>query len=409
MARELLWFEGFSGTKGWDGHQPWNFSEPSGPAVSEEPTTNDWLGIVENAGRYYGPAHQGLRPQSYGQAALLTTPNLFSGTRYLWAQWGYWMRIPIWLEGYSDVPYFYSNARPTAHSFTPATYTANESYTNWGAIALQSGTWKLRHNYSGVSPTGDVWGSEVPANCPYTHDGNWHWVEERLFASTTTTGVYELRIDEIVIGRMTGIRTANYINSGGWNTGEFKANDSYSNWLQQHSDDVYFMLADSEGELNWIGKSGVEGLIASGDGDLSEGTPSVGSSHSAVIKLPRDDDTYITLTTGSKSELFIPSEIDQRSPRTVYGVKVAFVARKTGPAVRQVRPIVKVNGVQYNGTAFNIHSGWREHAYIWETNPYTGSAWTASQVEDAQFGFEQIGTGITGPFSTGFSNGFEGA
>ena len=386
MTKVLIWFEGFSGTKGWDGAMPWNFSAPWGPNYEREAIDFPWDGIAANKGRYYGPAHQGLRPQSWGQAAWLTP--VVTNAYKLWHQAGCWIKNT---ENLVSTPGMWSPFRPIAQATTVAERSPI-SATHHGMISWRSSTstYWLMHNYSGTSPTGDVWINEVPGNCPNVNDGNWHWFEERMKAASTNTGVYEMRIDGVVIGRGENIRTCNVVANGGYNGYFFVENDHYSNWRKCYSDDVYVMYADSEGELDWIGKSGVEGMIATGDGDLNEGTPSVGSSHSAVVKLPRNDDTYITLTAGSKTELFTPSAIDQRTPRTVYGVKVAFVAKKNGPGVRMIRPIVKVNGTTYNGTTFYVSAGWRERAYIWELNPDTGLAWTADEVDAAQFGFEQV-------------------
>lgn len=375
MARVLFYIDGFSSrnyigewSHGYGGGSPFGHREGDGG----NPIPQD---IVPNEGRFFGNALNGTYAIWTGGSMYVSPVAL---TTYTWIQAGYWMKRKLNWQGITsfDFPFY------PYHTVGNQT---DEPWSRGGVGGFQAGELVYRYylpnntsvyQYSGQYPT-----------LPNVQD-QWYWIEERVGFSISTTGVYELRINGSVVYRYTGIRTAP--EGPGWNGAQFWIT-GYSNYTDPRYDDMYCMLGSSEGDLEWFGKSVCEPLVPVSEGDELDGTPSSGSLlYPMVDELPANDNDYIRLDTGNQKVLFGFSNMDTSRTRTVHGVKVTARAKKTGTASRKLRPICKVNGTIYSGDTVYVAPGWREIDYIWQVNPDTSSAWTATEVNGAQFGFEQV-------------------
>lgn len=378
MARYMLHFDGFHSKESLNA---W----PQGPGGISFPGANPWSDpsfqdAVPNEGRYFGQAWNGSYCGWWGGLAYFSPKDVASFGLKDWWQWGYWMKYN------GSTTTFDSLWRPEHEDQALHTYPVQRTYTGGGGIRSDL---EFYYRYGSTYPTTYIFSGQYAPYLP-NQLGKWFWCEERLYGHLST-GIYEMRINGTQWVRMTDIRTLLY-DYGGFNKMYWYMSAGSSNSWDLRWDDVYVMAGDSEGDFEWFGRSVAEPIVPTGDGDSSDGSPSTGTAHYAVVdELPKNDGDYIILTAGNaKKELYTFSDMDTSRTRTIHGVKVVARAKKTNAAVRKLRAICKVGGTVYSGDTYHVSPGWREIQHIWQVNPNTTSAWTAAEVNGAQFGFEQV-------------------
>lgn len=72
----------------------------------------------------------------------------------------------------------------------------------------------------------------------------------------------------------------------------------------------------------------------------------------------------------------------------ILGVKVYFVARRANDGISTVtaKAAIKTHGTVYEGDEKTLTTSWGLFSQTWELNPFTGSAWTPSEIDDLQAG-----------------------
>lgn len=376
MARYLVHFDGFHSRE-------YLNAWPFGPGARAFPGSNAYSGnpafqdAVPNEGRFFGQAWNGSYDVATGGQAFISPFDDFSGSPKDYWQWGYWIKY----NAYSSI-YFNSLCWP--YHFPRNNNLRSTCY--GGGVMDDGGTPKVAWTW-GNSSTERVFG---PAATSPIVAGKWVWIEERVYTHLSA-GFYELRANGVQLGRINSVRTMESDN-GGFNCLRWYQSAGTTNSYDLRWDDLYVMAGDSEGDFAWFNRSVCEPIAPTGDGDQSDGTPSTGTAHYAVVDdLPKNDADYLVLTAGNaKKELFTFSDIDTTRTRTIQGVKVVARAKKTDVGIRKMRAICKVGGTVYSGSTFYVHPGWVEIQHIWQQNPNTAAAWTAAEVNGAQFGFEQV-------------------
>lgn len=366
MAKKILYIDGVTGLGEQEG-DGWAY----GPRFQVPP--GDEKGqrkhVFINQGRFFSDALGGDYNVWFGDTSYIVPKDLSAG-HYPWIQFGGWMRM--------DAPPATAIAKFPFDAYRP-----RQSGAEWQAVgkgfALTAGELKYGTNASGVY---SYW---VP--------GKWKWFEARVY-SHTTAGTAELRVDETVIKRWTGISTITTSGTSpptgeiGVNSAIFQINDWYTTTYQPYYDDLYVMLADTEGELDWLGKSVCEPLYVKGNGDENDGTPRGPDSWNSV-NFPIVDGLYITSGVGDR-DCFAMSNMEADRTRTVHGLKVTVRARKNNPEPVELRPYVRVSGTNYYGDTQYASPEWREYVHIWRVNPDTGNPWTREEVDAVQAGFERV-------------------
>jgi len=112
--------------------------------------------------------------------------------------------------------------------------------------------------------------------------------------------------------------------------------------------------------------------------------------YECVDEIPPNDDTdYIKSSTVGHISTF---GITTGSLNTVKGINVKNFARLVGGGTRSIKPIVRSNGADYQGTEVEVTTGptyiCEPTAGIWETDPDDSNAWTQTKLEAAEFGLE---------------------
>jgi hypothetical protein len=102
-----------------------------------------------------------------------------------------------------------------------------------------------------------------------------------------------------------------------------------------------------------------------------------------------DEETTVVKTSisGWKHDLYnIPNHTSESEKIDKIIVYVRAKSRYTGSA--RTRAIIKISGIIYYGTAYNLNSTWTYYSHEWTTNPFTGSTWIWPQIDDLQIGVD---------------------
>ena len=102
---------------------------------------------------------------------------------------------------------------------------------------------------------------------------------------------------------------------------------------------------------------------------------------------PNDDTDYIYANVAADKSTF---GFSTGTLRTVEGIQVNNYARKDDAGDRTIRPIVRSNGADYNGTTKDLSAQYLFFNDIWETDPDDAGVWTQTKLEAAEFGLEIV-------------------
>lgn len=217
----------------------------------------------------------------------------------------------------------------------------------------------------------------------------WYYVEFKTVIHDST-GTYEVRVDGSTFGGLTA--TGQDTRNGGSGTWDAVALGGFSSG---QSDDLY--ICDGSGSLNndFLGDSKVETLLPQTDavaaGSHADFTPSTGTDHGALVDEtnPNTSDYNSSSTVGHIDSYNYPS---LTLTGTIRGVQVSPFHAKTDAGARTVSTMTRVASTDYvnGGTAISPPTTFGYDTQVFETNPNSGVAWTASDVNSAEFGLKII-------------------
>jgi len=367
MTLKTVYLDGVTGLNTMEGDL-WNhgprFQVPGGdPGAPTRPH------IFKNEGVYFTDALGADYNVWFGELNYIVPKNMDTAFAAPWAQAGCYIRHDAIYSGLGfNFPFQFR------YWTTTVGYYAS---TVWGML----NTGYINHSSGGTSD------QYYPMERK-----KWYWLECRQYHHTSS-GIAEIRIDGTAIYRWTGIPT---MYTYGGPTGEidvnysiFWPNDWYSYSNQPKFDNLYFQLADTENELTWHN----DGLVAEpifpvGDGDETQGDPSGPTSWQSVNE-PHDDYLYVTSDAGER-DCYSMSNIETDRTRTVNAVRAVIRARRSTAGYATIRPYVRIGSTNYYGDTVHLGCSWRQYAHIWDVNPATSVAWTSSDVNSVQVGWERV-------------------
>lgn len=231
--------------------------------------------------------------------------------------------------------------------------------------------------------------SEVPVRAVgVLRNGAWNYVEFR-FTFHASAGVIVAHINGVEVINATGLDLDSFGSTtvdeiqfyGGEGTG---AEDNDKQWF---IDDVYIDDATMHGPIK------VEGLFPTAEGATINFTPSAGTDNSAnVDENPRDDATTYneSADTASNKDLFTTENLSSVDSGII-GVQITSVAVLDSAGDIGLQSIV-AEGTPTQGTGAVVEitstTDWAAVQHIFETNPDTASAWTPSEVDGMEIGYE---------------------
>jgi len=152
-----------------------------------------------------------------------------------------------------------------------------------------------------------------------------------------------------------------------------------ANW-----DDLY--LTDS---TDFLGDCRVECLIPSGNGNSSQWVGSDATSTDNYLLVDETsldgDTTYVEADSVGDKDTYAMDDLETAAG-TVYAVQTILAQRKTDAGSRQVAPVLRHSGTDYDGTSVSVGDTYAFGIEIEEQNPGTSSAWSIADVNAIEFG-----------------------
>ena len=231
---------------------------------------------------------------------------------------------------------------------------------------------------------GHDYSSNVLATAACALGTSWHWIEI-YYKLHTTDGIFEVWVDDAQIINVSGVNTA--FGDTGITSVTLGADSNiageYASGGGRNYDDWY-ILDPNTGSTNTsrLGDSRVITVYPTADAGPNAGTPSSGSSHFALVDgAGWNTANTLTLASGGENFDFGPLGV---TPAHIWGVRVIGVAQKTDAGVAGLQAMAN-GGTQVSNA---LTTTWEVVDGIFETDPNTGAAWSATGINSMTAGFE---------------------
>lgn len=236
------------------------------------------------------------------------------------------------------------------------------------------GVWRVRRNASTIIATSD-------RTIGWTRANRWHFVEFEIVFNDTT-GSAQMWIDGTRVMNQTGIDTVQTANVNCQRVAPRLGTDFNG---QMKWDDFWI---DNAAGASWGDVTGIQ-LLPTGDSSVVF-TPSSGANnYSRVNEAVTDTTTYVQGSTAGQKDLYdlgdLPSDID-----TIHQVTLFSGATKTdATAGRATKTNIKSGATTDSSSNLVLtQTTYNRNEKVHTTDPNTGSAWTAANVNAAQVGIE---------------------
>jgi len=212
----------------------------------------------------------------------------------------------------------------------------------------------------------------------------WNYFEIRIVAGTdSSNGELELMMNGKQIINETGVDTLAIT------PGVARINFSGSDHFDPVIDDIY--IINTQGSVNntFLGDVKVEAVFPDGAGNTTDLLPTgAASNHEAVDDNPFDDDTsYASSSTFEDKDTYTVANLSDIT-QGIVGVQMLPNARKAiATGTRALTSVVRSGTTDYDQTESNLTTSYDYYPAIVELDPDTGSAWTVSGFNSAEFGY----------------------
>lgn len=214
----------------------------------------------------------------------------------------------------------------------------------------------------------------------------WHFVELKVKCNGVS-GTYEVRIDGVNVASDTGLNTQAGANA--YHT-TFRLQTTWGGGYASCYDDLYFL--DSSGSVNtdFLGVRKVTTLFPTDVGSDNDWTGSAEVDHYTLVdENPCDDDTtYVESSTSTDKELWTFDTLTDVG--IVSGIQVNTDCRETDATPFSIKTVVKTLSESDDAGQVVGTSSYTTRRRLLETDPYDSEAWSASRINDAQFGIKVV-------------------
>lgn len=213
--------------------------------------------------------------------------------------------------------------------------------------------------------------------------GTWYWLCAK-FTIDDSAGVVEVHLNNSSVLSLTSQDTRN------------GANASANNF--QVTTPAAGAQVDNLVVLNTAGSSlndipteewRISTQTATGAGNSTQWTPSAGSNYQNVDDATSidSDSTYNSSSTAGHTDLFAIGNFDSG---VVRAVQTCITARKDDGGTREIREKCRSGSTNYSGATQAISSSYLTYRELREVDPATAAAWTLSNLDAAEFGYELV-------------------
>jgi hypothetical protein len=142
---------------------------------------------------------------------------------------------------------------------------------------------------------------------------------------------------------------------------------------------------------NFLGDCRIDTILPSGDGTYTDGTPSTGTAHYAVVdENPPNTSDYISMDVVDQRDSYTYPDLPPLSASTVHAVQINPFWLKDDAGTRSAATFALNGGGNTTGATVALTTSALFSPQIYETDPDTGTAWTQATVNSAEFGTRVI-------------------
>jgi hypothetical protein len=218
----------------------------------------------------------------------------------------------------------------------------------------------------------------------------WYFIEYKTTISDSA-GVVQVNINGASEGLtfVTGNATNQDTRNGGAGTVT-----SFTVYQQNNTAAGYagvFILDSTGSNANdFIGPCQFVARRPTAPGNSAQFTPNFGPNWSNVAdEWPDSDTSFNQSSTAGHIDLFEGDNIPVSSG-TVVAIQHNIRARQDGGAARTIRPKTRISSTNYNGTTVATAGSYATILEPVSVSPATSSAWTISEIDGAEFGYELV-------------------
>ena len=220
--------------------------------------------------------------------------------------------------------------------------------------------------------------------------GIWYYFEFSVTISDAS-GAYDIKINGVsftsgssVDTKSTGNATANSIHIG-----YVAPISGYAINTQIDYDDFYY--CDNAGGTNnsLLGDVRIDTVLPSGNGNSSQMVGSDADSTDNYLLVDEaaqnGDSDYVESATASNKDTYAFGDISH-TPTSIFGVQVNMIAKKDDAGARSICAVTRSGGSDTDGATQALTTSYVCYREIRETDPNTSSAWTKTNLNNAEFG-----------------------
>lgn len=214
----------------------------------------------------------------------------------------------------------------------------------------------------------------------------WYFLEAKIKIHPTD-GYCILRVAEQVVINVTGVNTRNTANN--WVNRLY--NDQLANWPGRAYDDLWVCNDQGFQNADFLGDCRIETLYPTGEGGLTQWSPSAGANFACVDEDAANDDAdYVSATGTGQKDLYQCSNL-VTTTGLVRAIQPVLTARLGNAGGRTICAVERIAGSDVDGPNLPLlSSSYLMYPAIQELNPATGLAWAISEVNSSEFGMRVI-------------------
>jgi hypothetical protein len=270
---------------------------------------------------------------------------------------------------------------------------AESAYTQAFSIILLDGAtdqafWQI--NTAGQLVVGRGGGTVLGTSVATVSTGTWHHIVVDITigdatGSSATWGAFEVWLNGVSVLSATNVDTKATANAY---ANAYRYVVTGGNGTTNSTNSQVMLIDDSitDSATNW-GDKRVQVLRPNGAGASTQFTPSAGSNYACVDDTLLDTSDYVESTVVGNIDTYACEDVSASA--SVSAVVVTMVANKTDAGARSIRGVLRIGGTNYtNGADLALSATDTVQQAIFETNPATAGAWTASALNGAEIGIK---------------------
>lgn len=209
---------------------------------------------------------------------------------------------------------------------------------------------------------------------------------EWKFTIDDSTGSYDVHYNGASMTSGTGVDTRNAANA---TANQFQLRASTGPGGNYDFDDLY--ICDGTGSANndFRGDTRVDCYLPSGNGNSSQLVGSDGNStdnYLLVDESSQNGDTdYVQSATVNNKDTYAFADM-AHMPTSIFGVQINMIAKKDDSGTRSICAVTRSGGSDTDGTTQALSTSYLCYREIRETDPNTSTAWTRTDLNNAEFG-----------------------